>query len=82
MFGCGRQYERVRVPTFKTMPVKSELYSEQQSLEQQLDNLSGSRASQFIEAATINTRLAEIETEKQQIEQMEELQNGGKQIIE
>lgn len=80
--GGGGQYEESRIPTFKTMALKSDLYSEQQSLEQQLDNLSGSRASQFIEAATINTRLAEIETEKQQIEQMEELQNGGKQIIE
>ena len=80
--GGGGQYEESRTPTFKTMALKSDLYSEQQSLEQQLDSLSGSRASQFIEAATINTRLAEIETEKRQIEQMEELQNGGKQIIE
>ena len=79
--GGGGQLKDFRTPTFKTMTLKSDLYSEKQSLEQQLDNLSGSRASQFIEAATINTRLAEIETEKQQIEQMEELQNGGKQII-
>lgn len=78
----GGAEDEVRAPTFKTMALKSDLYLEQQSLEQQLDNLSGSRASQFIEAATINTRLAEIETEKQQIEQLEELQNGRKQIIE
>ena len=80
--GGGDVYEEPIEPTFRTMALKSDLDLEQQTLEQQLDTLSGSRASQFIEAATINTRLAEIETEKQQIEQLEELQNGGKQIIE
>ena len=54
----------------------SDLETEQANLEQSLNNVSGSKASQFIQTATINTRLAEIETEKQQIEQMEELQHG------
>lgn len=71
-----------RVATLKTLSKLSDLNEEQQTLETELENLSGSRANQFIQAATINTRLYEIANEKEQIEQLEELQNGREQIIE
>lgn len=71
-----------KAPTFKTFANIEDLNAEQQELETELENLSGSRANQFIQAATINTRLYEIASEKEQIEKLEELQNGRKQIIE
>lgn len=78
----GYQPTEYQSPTLLSLNSLRDLETEQLNLEQSLNDVTGSRASQFIQAATINTRLAEIETEKKQLEQMEELQNGRKQIIE